>query len=141
MTLDEAGGRVEVVGDDPAVTVVANPARDWRLISAAMKPGKGPFVKVTAPVFPVTQPERVLVPWVDWIQADLIREGGPLFVHPSVKLVPGEVLIAHHRAGSTTRIVITRHLATTAQRVARAAKQTTTPEVVTRFSRFRDDDE
>lgn len=132
------GTRREIPDDQEGMVIVANPSKAWNLLIAPIKAGAGPFAKLVIPGF-MGRPERVLTPWVDWIQGDPTREGGSIFVHPSISLRNGDVLVATHRSGSLLRIQIPRTFGTIAQRKARLAKPP--PEPVNRFTHILDDDE
>jgi hypothetical protein len=57
------------------VKILCNPAKSWHVLSAPIKPNSGPFVQLVVPS-PLLRKERVLTPWLDWIQSDPFREGG-----------------------------------------------------------------
>lgn len=139
LALDAAGARREVADDAEGLVVVGNPASDWPTIMAPLKLGAGPFVKLSQPGLP-GQPERVLEPWTQWIQSDPVRDGGSLFIHPSVRLLNGEVLLAQHRNGTVVRLLVPRNFGTVAQRQARVVKPVP-PEPMNRFNHILDDDE
>jgi hypothetical protein len=142
LLLDQAGIRKEVPDEAPDATVIANPTLEWPTLTAAIKPGAGPFVKLAVPGLPGNQ-ERVLTPWVDWVQSNPGRDGGSLFVNPAARLNPGMVLIATHRNGALVRVSVPRNYGTVAQRRARAAIQNPPPptEPVNRFNRILDDED
>jgi len=143
MLLDQAGVRKEVPDESPDAQVIANPTLEWPTLTAAIKSGAGPFVKLVVPGLPGgSTPERVLVPWVDWVQSDPGRDGGSLFINPTARLNPGMTLIATHRNGALVRVSVPRNYGTVAQRRARVEAQAPPPpEIVTRFNRILDDDE
>lgn len=141
LVVDAQGTRKELPDDEPGCQVIAHPPESWLVLSAPVKSRAGPFVKLAIPDLP-GRPERVLEPWVDWIQSDPVRDGGSLFIHPDVRLLPGVVLIAAHRSGALVRIQVPRTYGTVAQRqAAQATAARPPPEPVNRFSHILDDDD
>lgn len=138
LVVDQDGTRRELANDMEGLNIVANPSKEWPLLVGPTRPGAGPFVKLSVPSLP-GRPNRVLEPWSLWIQSDPVRDGGGIFIHPSVRLLTGDVLLAEHKSGTIVRIQVPRTFATTAQRVARATRPP--PEPINRFSRMLDDDE
>lgn len=139
LLLSQAGVRKEVPDEASETQVIANPTLEWPTLTAAIKHGAGPFVKLAVPGLP-GNPERVLAPWVDWVQSNPGRDGGSLFVSPAARLTPGMTLIAVHRNGALTRVSVPRNYGTVAQRRARVAVQTS-PEPGNRFNRILDDED
>jgi len=124
--------------------VVANPPKQWPMLTAPFKSGAGPFVRLVVPGPPGRDSERVLEPWVDWVPSDFAREGGSFFVRPEVRLLPGMLLLATHRSGSLIRIVVPKTFGTVAHRVAvsKARAPAARPSEQNRFTRlFNDDDD
>lgn len=127
--------------------VIANPSRQWGLLTAKIKgTSAGPFVRVVDPA-PIGKPEKVLEPWQDWVPSDFARSGGSFFVNPEVGLLPGTVLIATHRNGTSIRVPVPKTFGTVTerknlvQRTAAAKVVTKKPKEHTRFSRLLADDD
>ncbi len=118
--------------------VICNPPKVWQLLTAPVKSGAGPFVKMVIPPI-LRRPEIILEPWVDWIQSDVFREGGSFFVRPELKLRPGVLILATHEKGQLVRITIPQTIGTVARRQAAAVPKP--KEELTRFSRILLDDE
>jgi hypothetical protein len=135
--VDAQGTRMELADDGGQV--VATPS-SWPTLAAPVRSRAGPFVKLVIPSLPGF-PERVLEPWVDWIQSDPVRDGGSLFIHPDVRLLPGVVLIGTHRSGALVRIQVPRTYGTVAQKQAARVVAALPPEPVNRFNRILDDDD
>jgi len=101
--------------DPDTVKVVANPSEQWNLLTSPVCSGFGPLVKMTVPGV-LGRKERVLTPWVEWIPSDPLRGGGSIFVHPSIKLLPGMVLFVTHKNGSINRINVPKVVGSVKQR-------------------------
>ena len=137
---NQLGERIELprdfeVTDPTSLQVVVNPSKKWQLLTAPVKPAAGPFVRLAIPGLP-GRSEIFLVPWVDWIPSDPLRDGGSFFVNPERKLRPGVLLIATHRNGSVVRVVIPQTIGTVAKRKAMRAAASPKPEPYTRYSRI-----
>lgn len=140
--LNAAGVQREIPDDAEGLVHVANPSAEWPAIMAQTKAGAGPFVRLSIPALPGRGTERVLEPLVTWVQSDPTRNGGSIFVSPTLRLMPGDALLAQHKNGSVVRILVPPSFGTVAQRKARAAaaKPATPPEPPNRFSKLMDDD-
>jgi len=136
--VNASGTRKELADDSPDCQVIVNVPESWPTLAAPTKSGAGPFVRLVIPALPGRE-DRVLEPWVSWIQADPIREGGSVFISPAAGLLPGVVLIATHRNGALTRIQVPRTYATMAQKQAAAARPPVEPH--NRFRHILDDDD
>jgi hypothetical protein len=123
--------------DNPKV--LCNPSKVWQMLTAPVKSGAGPFVKMVIPPI-LRRPEIVLEPMVDWIQSDIFREGGSFFVRPELKLRPGVLILATHKNGSLVRITVPSTIGTLAKRKAAVAPPPPKEEF-TRFSRLLKDDD
>ena len=112
VTLIRWGGALEEIADDnPGATVVADPS-EWPVVTARVRPNAGPLVKLS-----LTRGRmRQLEPLVDWVPSDMARPGGSIFMSPDLKLRIGEILIAEHKTGAASRIVITKRYGTMAER-------------------------
>ena len=102
------------------LSVIVNPSKKWQLLTAKVRSGAGPFVKLVVPELP-RRPEIVLEPWVDWMPSDPMREGGSFLVNPERKIRPGVLLLATHKDGSCVRITVPQSIGTVAKRKAVAA--------------------
>lgn len=120
--------------------VICNPSKVWQLLTAPVKSGAGPFIKMVIPPI-LRRPEIVLEPWVDWIQSDIFREGGSFFVRPELKLRPGVLILATHQKGQSVRITVPQTIGTVARRQAVVNASTKPKEEFNRFSRILQDDE
>lgn len=121
--------------------VVCNPPKVWQLLTAPVKSGAGPFVKMVVPAI-LRRPEITLEPWFDWVQSDIFREGGSFFVRPELKLRPGVLILATHQKGQSVRITVPQTIGTVASRQAVVSAATKPPKEYNRFSRIlRDDDD
>lgn len=120
--------------------VICNPPKVWQLLTAPVKSGAGPFVKMVIPSI-LRRPEINLEPWVDWIQSDIFREGGSFFVRPELKLRPGVLILATHQKGQTIRITIPQTIGTVARRQAVVNAALKPREEFNRFSRILQDDD
>jgi hypothetical protein len=136
--LDAAGTRKELADDAPDCRVVVNAPESWPTLAAPVKNRAGPFVKLAIPGV-LGREDRVLEPWVSWVQSDPFREGGSIYVSPDVGLLPGVVLIATHRNGAVVRVQVPRTYGTVAQKQAAATR--VPPEPINRFRHILDDDE
>lgn len=113
VTLVRWGGTSEEIADDtPEAKVVADP-RHWPVVTARIRPNAGPLVRLS-----LTRRgrARALTPLVHWVPSDFERAGGSVFLHPQLKLVVGEILVAEHKDGSSSRIQITKRYGSMAQR-------------------------
>lgn len=141
---DESKIELPVEADKIDVTnpeVICHPPKVWQLLTAPIKSGAGPFVKMVIPAI-LRRPEIVLEPWVDWIQSDIFREGGSFFVSPHLKLRPGVLILATHQKGQSVRITIPQTIGTVSRRQAALNSSIKPKEEFNRFSRIlRDDDD
>ncbi len=96
--------------------VVANVIDSWPMIAAPTRRSAGPFRILHRPLGMTRQTPLLVL--VDWVPADPLREGGPLFFNPSLKLRPGEVLAATHKNGAVSRINVPLSFGTIEKRVA-----------------------
>jgi hypothetical protein len=64
-----------------------------------------------------------LEPFRDWTPVDILRNGGPVFINPKVKLLPGETLVLHYSNGRDSRLVVNRGFGSLKTRKARAARK------------------
>ena len=140
------GSKIELPVEANEVTptnpeVICHPPKVWQLLTAQVKSGAGPFVKMVIPALP-RRPEIVLEQWVDWVQSDIFREGGSFFVRPDLKLRPGVLILATHQKGQSVRITIPSTIGTVARRQAVVNAHLKPKEEFNRFSRIlRDDDD
>jgi hypothetical protein len=114
------GGSVEVPVEDPTVTVVANPAADWPFVAAPVKPVWGPVTQLVMPGIGRPEPTQLAL-YRDWLPSEPARAGGSIFLNPALGLQPGDYLLATHRNGRGSRLVIPAHFATVRQKQTRAA--------------------
>jgi hypothetical protein len=121
-----------------SVSVLANPGKQWKVLTSKVKLGAGPFVKATVPQ-PLLRGDRVLEPWVDWIASDPFREGGSIFISPQVGLRLGDMVILTHRNGTTARVSVTSKFSTVTQ--LRRSKEPPKKVETNRFTSLLDDDE
>jgi hypothetical protein len=129
----------DVLSTNPKV--ICNPPKVWQLLTAPVKSGAGPFVKMVIPAI-LNRPEISLEPWFDWVQSDIFREGGSFFVSPDLKLRPGVLILATHQKGQCVRITVSQTLGTVSRRQAVVNAATQPKAEFNRFSRIlRDDDE
>jgi hypothetical protein len=129
--------------DEPETCKLFAHPPDWPMVACPSKKlTTGPLIKVAVPAGLASR-GRELRPWEDWMQADPLRAGGPLFFNPALGLRPGEVLIGTFRNGSLGRITIPNGFGTVAERVARAQapgpEAKPLPQPVSRFTREADD--
>lgn len=142
------GRRVEVPDtldkDDPkALRVVAQPKTKWALLTAPTRSGAGPFVKILLPPMVGQRKTMELELLIDWAPSDTGREGGPFFVRPGTGILPGMILLAHHRSGAVVRVQVPKTFGTVSHKTAlKAAKTQPKKADRDRFNRIlRDDDD
>lgn len=129
------GSKVEVADDDPEMSFVASPTKNWPFVALPRKAEKsGPIIQIQRPV---RNRPHVLRPNLDWTSSDPGRAGGSVFFNPDLKLRIGEVLVATFRNGSLGRVPITKTFGSIAQKRQRAEQE---PENTTLFGRLLDDD-
>lgn len=109
----ELASNAEEVGD---VVVLVNVPESWPMVAAPMKRNGGRVKEIRRPR--TVLKFDVLVPFVDWVASDPLREGGPIFFNPSLNVRPGEVMVAEHVRGTLSRITIPAKFGTVNQRVA-----------------------
>lgn len=96
---------------DTGLTVHANPSDDWPFVAAPHRSGDGPIREVLSGGVPLT-------PLEDWMPSSRLRQGGSLFINPSVGLRRGDMVIAVHKHGHKSRIDITGSFGTIKDRKA-----------------------
>ncbi len=106
--LRDAAGTVERVpvtederGDPILCKVVAQPSRNWLVIRTPTRVHWGPITRVDVPRGSVL---LTLTLFEDWMPADPMQSGGPLFFSPELKLKTGEVILLTHRGGQRARL-------------------------------------
>lgn len=125
---------------DPAtLRVLTNPSRQWKVLTAGIKSGAGPFVKLVVPGV-LGRQAITLIPWGDWIPSDLSREGGSVFIRPGLKISAHTIVLLTHRNGTSVRVKVPAVMRTVAQQRDRLQPKTPEPEIQDRFSRMMEDD-
>lgn len=135
------GRKIEIpdtldVDSPDRMQILVHPPTEWAMIAAPTKRGTGPVVRVVVPPRPRSG-IRELAPWIEWIAADPVREGGPLYFSPTVGLGKGDTLIATFRSGYVARITVPMKYGTVADR---KSKTVTTFEPQPERTRFNRDD-
>ena len=120
------------------VKVIANPGKSWKVLAAPTKSNAGPFVKLTVPG-PLMRKERVLQPWVDWIQSDPFREGGSVFIRPGLGLQAQDLVKLTYQSGSTISVKVPFSFGTVAK--AKTPKAPIKRPQVSRFTHILDEDD
>lgn len=96
---------------------IANPAVSWLALAAPIRKNAGPVVQLLVPR--LYGDPRVLSQGTEWVASDPTREGGSIFLNPSVGLRPGDVVLVEHKKGTRSRVTLTKSLGTVAQKQAR----------------------
>jgi hypothetical protein len=111
---------VEVADDDPEIQDRSSPG-DWPFLTA---PTVSWRAKRPVRLTRFIQGKTVeLEPFREWSPTDILRVGGPIFIHPGVRLLPGEVLVLHYEGGQSSRLAINKNFGSIKQRQARANKR------------------
>lgn len=137
----ESGTKVEVSDsleeDEQDCKVIANLAKDWLVLLGPVRKGAGPFSNLSIPAS-MSEPVRPLRMWFDWLPNDFIRDGGSIYLNPQVGARPGSIILATHRKGSVSRIVVPAVVGSVSQHVtkARAPVRPVEQRPVTRFNRI-----
>lgn len=118
ITEDIDGDTVEIENPCEGAEFLGNPAETWKVLNPPTKVGAGPFVSLRVPG---ARP-RTLVPWVDWIQSDSMREGGPVFIRPTLRILPFTSLLFTHRNGASVGYTVPSTFSTTRQKKKRIEK-------------------
>lgn len=122
--------------DPDKVKVVARPSKSWKVLTAPIKTGSGPFIKLAIPG-QLGRKDQELRPWVDWIPSDPFRDGGSVFVRPGVQIPLHTNVMLTHQNGSTIRVKLPRSFTTVSKRIKEVS---TVPTKKDRFSMLDDDD-
>lgn len=135
-----ADGVMQEIPHDEAVPVVANPSLDWPFVAAPLKPKWGPVIHLSRPNRPVGASDFVeLRLYRDWLPSEPARAGGSIFLNPELRLQVGDYLLARHREGHASSVVIPANFGTVRQKQDRVAA--TKPKAErTAYTRLLDDD-
>lgn len=118
------GDQLEVADNDPDLGKLSPPGQ-WPFITA---PSVSPKAKRPRRLVRMVRGNPVdLVPFCEWSPTGLLRLGGPIFLSPSLRLMPGEVLVLHYENGVASRLAITRSFLSVEQRRRRATKKIQKP--------------
>lgn len=101
------GKAIEVANDDSRCRVLANLPTRWPFITLPRKKTRIERIILTR-----NGNSSAIQPMIGWVPADPLHNGGVIYFHPNLKLRPGEVLVAHHLDGSSTRINVTKTFGT-----------------------------
>lgn len=131
---------VEVADDDPEITKRTSLER-WPFLqaSSAVYRGQRPLKLVRSVRRPGGLQAVELEPFRDWSPTDILRVGGPIFINPSLKLMPGETLVLHYSDGKSVRLTVTRKFGSAVARRARLIKETPKDEQKTIYDHLEDD--
>lgn len=127
--LDAGGHNIEIPCEDPACQVIANPSTEWPFLIVRDNPRGGVLKGLTRVVS--VRSRVTLERFHEWVPSDPARSGGSIFINPTVRLFPAEVLLVHWSNGPDTSVKVPVHFATVTQRVAR--QQLKRPPEVTVF--------
>lgn len=126
----------EVADDDPEVQHVAHLPTQWPFLAA--KRGTSRIVQIILTRGARTVTMRALV---DWAPTDPLHGGGVVYFRPGLNLRHGEVLVAHHEDGTTSRLNITKSFGTVVRRKAIEASRQSPPAPQTRYDHLLSDEE
>jgi hypothetical protein len=115
--LSDTGTRVDLPFN-AQVRVIANPGEDWPFVASPVKPTWGPIQRLVVP-----HQERELRLYEDWIPSEPERAGGSLFFNPKAGLQGGDLLLATHKNGKASSIVIQAGFGTVKQKQAKMASK------------------
>lgn len=144
-TLDDLAGRTLEVPHDLDATedcrVLDHPATSWPYLIVRDNP-KGTFITGLARVVRGVRTPLTLLE--EWCPNDPARPGGPIYVNPTVGVLPADILLVSWLRGSDTSVQVPVTFGTMAQKVARAERKK--PTEVTVYDRllqdrFEDNDE
>lgn len=118
------------------VQVLAEPGK-WPFLTTAMRTKDGPIVRIT-----MVRNGRAqeLEPLVEW-SSSMDRPGGPVYFNPSLRLQRGEILVASHKSGKMTRLMVNASFGSVKLRQQRVAKANEPPPRRTVYDRLMSDDE
>ena len=119
----------EVATDDPGLSKPLQ-VTQWPFIVSPVVPLKACRLdRLTRPVKGME-----LIPFKEWSPTALLQMGGPIFLSPSLRLLPGEVLILRYAGnGITSRIVIHPQFGSMALRQKRLEKAIKPPKTLYDF--------
>lgn len=138
--LDDLAGRTQEVPHDldaqesGGCRVLDHPATSWPYLIVRDNP-KGTFITGLARVARGVRTPLTLLR--DWCPNDPARPGGPVYVNPTVGVLPADLLLVSWLKGSDTSVQVPVTFGTMAQKVARAERKK--PTEVTAYDRLLQD--
>lgn len=124
------GKSTEIPNDDPGCKVIGNLPTQWPFIALPKKSSQIDRITVAR-----EGRNLELHAMKAWVPADPLHNGGVVYFHPKLRLRPGEVLVAHHQDGTSTRINVTKSYGTVQRKLdmAEAKTQAQPTSMPTRF--------
>lgn len=105
------GRSVEIANDDPRCEAIVNLPTKWPFIALRRKKSRIERITITR------TKTSLLRPMMGWVPADPLHCGGVIYFNPALHLRPGEVLVAYHQDGTTTRINVTKSFGTVQRKI------------------------
>jgi hypothetical protein len=136
-TIYSARGSGAEIEDDAdkigSCKVICNPSQEWPLLSLKSR-NWGPISMVSVPGY-----GRQLEVMVDWVPGNPGRDGGNVFMNPSLGLRVGDTVSIAYASGRATRYTVPFFFSTVPQKIARATEKPHEPKTI--FDHMLEEDE